>query len=102
MSAGDRENEVTVGTVADGEWQEVRVNIYDFRGRPYVSLGVFRVPSDGGGFVRGFAMRPSLWRDVESVLRQALEMATGREDAGFDREAYGDCLPVEKGWRRPR
>jgi hypothetical protein len=104
MSAADRENEVCVGTVADGEWQEVHVNVYDFRRRPYVSLAVHRVNSDGGGFIRGFAMRPSLWRDVEPVLRRALELAAEREDQAILEASMGmgKAATEMKGWRRPR
>ena len=102
MSIRDRENEVEVGTVADGERQEVRVNVYDYRGRPYVSLAVHRVNSDGGGFIRGFAMRPSLWRDVGPVLQKALGLAAEREDAEILAASMGGAETELKGRRRVR
>ena len=83
MSAFQRENEVTVGTIPNGDWQELRVNVYNFRGHPYVSLAVHRVSSDGGSFLRGFAIRPSLWHDAEPIIRQALVVAGEREDAAI-------------------
>ena len=102
MSASERQNEVIVGQVEDGRMQTVRVSVYDYRGKPYLSIGIFRVEADGGAFVRGLSLRGELWAGIAPFLAEGVELAKVRELAGLEREAYGDCLPVEKGWRRPR
>jgi hypothetical protein len=102
MSASERGNEVIVGQVEDGRMQTVRVAVYDYLGKPYISIGIHRVEGDGGVFVRGLTLRQDLWAGLAPFLAEAVELAKVRELAGLEREAYGDCLPVERGWRRPR
>ena len=97
----DRENEAIIGQVEDGKWQTVKVAIYDYHSKPYVSVGIFRIEADGGSFVRGFSLRHELWTGILPLIQQGVELAKVRELAGLERE-YADCLPVEKGGRRPR
>jgi len=97
----ERQNEQVVGQVLDGEWQEVRCAVYDYGRRPYISLAVYRMASDGGSFLRGFSLRQALWTDLIPLIQKAIEEAKAREEAGAERAAYDGVLPVH-GWRRPR